>query len=281
MDKLLMEQLKEKEIELLKCFIEVCQKYGLTYFLAEGSCLGAVRHKGFIPWDDDIDVAMPRPDYDKFLKVAQNELPEHIFVQTKETDKEYPLSFAKLRNSNTTFVERSMKNLDINHGIYIDIFPLDGYPKNIIKKYIFIFKKYLYSFRISYLFNLSKAKRKITIKYLIKKLMKGLSKVLYKDINTAVQKREKLYKKYRYENSELIANNASPWEQKEVMPKEYYGKGTEGIFEGISVNLPENYHAYLSSVYGDYMELPPVEKREGHHYFTEIDINKSYREYVK
>ena len=98
-------------------------------------------------------------------------MPEYIFVQTTETDKEYLLSFGKLRNSNTTFVEKSMKNLNINHGIYIDIFPLDGYPKNIINKYIFIFKKYLYCFRISYLFNLSKGKSKITIKYIIKKLI--------------------------------------------------------------------------------------------------------------
>jgi lipopolysaccharide cholinephosphotransferase len=240
-----------------------------------------VRHKGFIPWDDDIDVAMPRPDYDKFLKVAQNELPEYVFVQTNATDKEYPLSFAKLRNSNTTFVEKSIKNLNINHGIYIDVFPLDGYPNNIIKKYIFIFKKYIYSFRISYLFNLSKAKRKITAKYLIKKLMKGLSKVLCKDVKTAVQKRDKLYRQYSYETSALIANNASPWEQKEVMPREYYGEGVEGVFEGISVKLPENYDAYLSSVYGDYMKLPPVEKREGHHYYENLDINKSYREYLK
>ena len=111
--------------------------------------------------------------------------------------------------------------------------------------------------------------------------MKVSSKLLYKDVNKAITKRDRLFRKYSYENSKLIANNASPWEQREVVSKEFYGEGVDGVFEGISVKLPQNYDAYLSSVYGDYMKLPPEEERVGHHYYTVIDIDKTYKEYTK
>ena len=122
-----LQKLKDIEKDMLVIFIQICKKYDMRYFLAGGSCLGAVRHRGFIPWDDDIDVVMPREDYEKFLKVARNELPENIFLQTGKTDNDFPMNFAKLRNSDTTFIETSVKNFKINHGVFIDIFPLDGY----------------------------------------------------------------------------------------------------------------------------------------------------------
>ena len=113
-------------LDILKEFIRICNKYELRYFLLGGSCLGTVRHQGFIPWDDDIDVGMPRPDYERFMEIAQNELPEYYFLQNSKTDPDYPLCFAKIRDSRTTFIERSVSHLNINHGIYFDIFPLDG-----------------------------------------------------------------------------------------------------------------------------------------------------------
>ena len=126
------EKLKKIEIELLLSFIEITKKYNLKYFLLGGTCLGAVRHNGFIPWDDDIDVGLPREDYEVFLKVAQAELPENVFLQNGNTDPEYTLNFAKLRNSDTTFMEQSFKNYKINHGVYIDVFPLDGYKNSFV-----------------------------------------------------------------------------------------------------------------------------------------------------
>lgn len=281
MEKDIMQGLKEKELEMLKHFIDICEKYRLRYFLVEGSCLGAVRHKGFIPWDDDIDVGMPRGDYDKFLSIAQAELPNNFFLQNHCTDKEYPMSFSKIRNSDTTFIEKSLQNCDINHGIYIDVFPLDGFTSNCIKKVFFIIKKYLLSFRISYLFVFEKkTPKKYTFRYFIKKVVKIISKVVYPDIKKAVLKRDEHYRKYKYDASKLVANHSSPYEQKEVMPKEFYGDGIDGVFEGINVKIPKNYDAYLSTLYGDYIELPPEEKRIGHHYHTILDCKKSYREYV-
>ena len=117
-----------KELELLKIFISICEKYHIKYFLACGSVLGAIKYKGFIPWDDDIDVCLLRPDYERFLDVANAEIPEWCFIQNSKTDPAFPHFFSKLRNSNTTFIEKGTAHLHINHGIYLDIFPIDGYP---------------------------------------------------------------------------------------------------------------------------------------------------------
>jgi len=118
------------QIDMLKQFISICNDNQLRYYLLGGSCLGAVRHAGFIPWDDDIDVGMPREDFERFSAIAKEQLPEHLFFQTNTSDPEYINVFAKLRNSNTTYIETSAKNLNINHGVYIDIFPLDGISNN-------------------------------------------------------------------------------------------------------------------------------------------------------
>ena len=119
------ERLKAIELDILKAFIDVCKKNSLNYYLLGGSCLGAVRHHGIIPWDDDIDVGLLRADYNKFMEVGQKYLPEHYFLQNYRTDPEYYVNFAKIRDSRTTFIESSLKNLHINHGVYIDVFPLD------------------------------------------------------------------------------------------------------------------------------------------------------------
>ena len=125
-----MTELQEKEFELLKLFILVCSSLKLRYYLVCGSALGAVKYKGFIPWDDDIDVGMPREDYEVFVSKAQELLPENVFLQNYRTDKSFPHVFTKLRNSDTTLIEENMAHLNMNHGIFIDVFPLDGYPKN-------------------------------------------------------------------------------------------------------------------------------------------------------
>jgi len=101
----------------------------LTYYISYGTLLGAIRHKGFIPWDDDIDVCMPRGDYDRFIKEGSEYLPENYFIQTMESDPKYALNFAKLRDSNTALFEKHVLDVDINHGVFIDIFPVDGYIK--------------------------------------------------------------------------------------------------------------------------------------------------------
>ena len=271
----LLSRIKSIERELLKQFIEVCEKEGLQYFLVGGTCLGAVRHKGFIPWDDDIDVALPRPDYEKFLSVAPSHLGSNVFLQTFGTDPEYVYNFAKLRDSSTTFIETMLSRLNINHGVYIDIFPLDGGGSS-TESTCALFKKIKkYTRRISLCYY--KADRTFS-----EKVKYGIKKVIYcgSSISESVKMREKLYKTYDYGSSAWVANYGGGWGEREIMPRDVFGKGVQGTFEGLNVMLPENYDEYLTRLYGDYMTPPPVEKRAAHHHFTVIDLDKPYREYT-
>ena len=270
-----LKRLKETEIESLKIFLGICKKHNLKYFLIGGSCLGAIRHGGFIPWDDDIDIGMPRNDYDRFLAFAHSELPENLFLQTNISDPEYPLCFAKLRNSDTTFIETSLKNFKINHGVYLDIFPLDGIPDN---KYIK--KKQLFKLRI-----VNKAKSRYwngnIKKYTLKsKVVNGILKILYRNIHSITKKEEHIMRKYDYSKCNLIFNYCGAWGEKEIAEKEWFGQGKKANFEGLEVIVPVDSDAYLRRLYGDYMTLPPVEKRIGHHYCEIIDLDNSYKIYT-
>lgn len=271
-------EMKNVELDLLKVFISICNKHNLQYFLLGGSCLGAVRHGGFIPWDDDIDVGMPRKDYDLFQEIASKELSEHIFLQNHETDPEYVPCFAKLRDSNTTFIEKSCSHLRVNHGIYIDIFPLDGFTRSKWKKSLFFIQKYSYSYRIGQEY--VDGKEHIANERFYKKLLKKIILFRYRNLKYTVKKNDKLYRRFKYEKCDLIANHGGAWGQKEIVPKDYFGEGTKGVFEDVEVMLPEKYHEYLTALYGDYMTPPPPEKRVGHHYYTIVDTKKSYTNYI-
>lgn len=118
-------------MDMYLSFAEVCENYGLKYFVLGGTMLGAARHNGFIPWDDDLDVGMMRSDYEKFLKVAGNEFKHPLFLQTPYTDKDYYVSWAKIRNSESTGLSRVTAHRKFNQGLYLDIFPLDYCDPNI------------------------------------------------------------------------------------------------------------------------------------------------------
>ena len=269
-------KLKLIEIDLLDNFIKVCKKYDLKYYVIGGTLLGTVRHKGFIPWDDDIDVAMPRNDYIRFEKIAAKELPNYIFFQTRNSDPEYYLTMGKLRNSNTTFVETSVKNLNINHGIFIDVFPLDYYPENIIKQSLIDFNNLLLRFRFKKEMPIEAYKKKNVIGRTIDYIFSNIMTLFLPTVDLAYKYRYMLHRSCK--NSRLWANYGGAWGKKEIVPKQWYGKGKEMQFENIKVNVPEKYDLWLRRVYRNYMELPPVEKRVTHHYTEIIDVEHSYKE---
>ena len=267
------QKLKEIQIQMFCYFIDICKKEDLQYFVVGGTALGAVRHKGFIPWDDDIDVAMPREDYEKFIKKAPELLPKHIFLQCIDTEKNCPFAFVKLRDSNTTFIETTVHKFNINHGVFLDVFQLVGYPSNRFLQRRFDFINKLYTIRNLMNLYLPKGSLKTRIIQL-------LLKIIFPIDNVIPIKRNKLFKKYKYKDSDIIANYNGAWGKREVMSKSYFGNGSKGLFEGIEVILPENYDKYLTSLYGDYMQLPPEEKRVSHHYCTVIDLDTSYTKYI-
>lgn len=267
------EELKLVEIEILREFLRICDHLNLRYYLLGGTLLGAVRHQGFIPWDDDIDVGMPRMDFEIFLEKAPKMLPEHLFLQSIWSDPGYLPCFAKIRNNNTTFIETTSAHHKINHGVFIDIFPLDFYPEDKKEQKKFDRKKLLLTHRIQQGYN---APFPGNAKLLI---LSVASRLRHPSLKKAVIKKEDLYKSTT--QSALWGNYGGAWGKKEIVPADWYGEGTEVIFEGMKVMAPVQYDKWLTQVYGDYMQLPPEEKRVGHHYVDIIDLHKSYKEYME
>lgn len=270
-----MNDLQKAEFELLKIFIEICEKCGLKYYMVCGSALGAVKYSGFIPWDDDIDVALPRYDYDKFCEVAAHYLPSNIFLQNFHTDPQFPHVFSKLRNSDTTFIEKDTSHLNINHGVYIDVFPLDGYPVEDSDARIFELKRKLLSWK-QYCALKDKSKFKIRIRNSFFRVL-GYHKRTHKTL----AKLENLYKSFDLQSSKLWCNYGNWQGRLEYAPKEQYGDGVRTIFEGIEVVVPKSYDEYLTQKFNDWRADLPKDQQVGHHYYEVCNLNRSYKSYVK
>ena len=267
-------QIKELQavaLALFKDFLQVCGTLGLRYYVLGGTALGAVRHKGFIPWDDDIDVGMPRADYQVFLEKAQALLPESVFLQTFETDPEFYANFAKLRNSGTTFIETSLRNSNMNHGVYIDIFPLDDYPDGKWDRFWVKACNMLLNGRLAAAFYYDDSLP------LRSRLKHTICKILCPSLDKALRDRDLLMRSCR--SGSILANYCGAWGEKEFVPAEWFSDGCELEFEGLPVRVPKEYHRYLTQLYGDYMTPPPPEKRIGHHYADVIDLHKPYTAY--
>lgn len=272
-----MTELQKIEFELLKKFVEICNKYNLTYYLVCGSALGAAKYQGFIPWDDDIDVALPRKDYEIFLEKAQELLPEHVFLQNYRTEKYFYVLGSKLRDSRTTYIEKGIEHLPINHGVFIDIFPLDGYP--VEEKEIRLFeRKKMYYYRRRYVRLRPIIHRDIglTVCSCLHRLFG-----MYSDTEKYVRENEQLNKKYPVGKSKLWCNYANSKSKLEYAPQWHYGVGTTMKFEGLDVRIPEKYDEYLTQKYGDWRADLPKEKQVGHHYYEVCDLDTPYTEYLE
>lgn len=260
--------LKAKELDIFKAFIAVCEKLNVKYYLIGGTLLGAVRHGGFIPWDDDIDVGIPRPDYERFLAEAQAYLPEHLFLQTFDTDPEYPQVYAKIRDTETAFIEIPVSHRKMNHGIFMDIFPLDFHPASISEPP----KCRLLNLRISCAFRKEAFSARV-------RLLRFPSRLLHPTLKGALTAKDKRHRKYT--SGENYANYCGIYGKREIIPAEWYGEGTPILFEGVEAIAPKEYDKVLTSIYGDYMTPPPPEKRVTLHVTDVIDTEKSYKEYIK
>ena len=262
-----MTELQEKEFGLLKELDRVCRRLRIPYFLVCGSALGAVKYGGFIPWDDDIDVAMYREDYDRFCREAQALLPEHLFLQNFRTEPAFPQIFSKLRNSETTYIETTAAKLPINHGIFLDIFPLDGYPRGrAAGKLLELGKRLCGSILLSAYELPEGGPRRLW------RLLK-----LHRRTRTVAGILDRLVRRYPVSGSELVCNHGNWQGVLDYAPVSWFGAGTEKEFEGLKVLVPVCFDEYLRRKYGDYEQDPPAGQQKGHHYCDVCDCRTSYR----
>ncbi len=257
-----LKKLQNIELKILKEVDKVCTEYDINYYLGEGSLLGAVRHEGFIPWDDDIDILMMREDYEKFLKIAPSAISKDYEIQHSSLIENYWSPFIKVRYLGESFFKQShIAHLTNNNGPLIDIFPLDNVPKSdsfgqMLQAYTIKFYRGMLSYKL---------KTRIPKKwkgYIVKFCSNFVSvKSIHKKLN-------KTFIKYNNDENKYIVNLASYYNyKKQTVPKEWYGKPKIVKFENLCMPIPNKSHEILTSVYGDYMELPPVEKRVIKHHF--------------
>ena len=260
-------ELQLKEIEILKAFIKVCNDYNLKYYIGGGTLIGAIRHKGFIPWYDDIDVSMPREDYEKLLNEYYDKFPSNIKINHYKFYPEVYFYPAKLMDTNITVLERRLEKNEEYTKLSIDVFPLDGFPNGKIQQQIYKFKYYYYRMLIGFC-NVdilrTTVKRKLHERILIKfaKIF-NLNKKM--NLNKIRNKFDRFLKKYKIDDCNLIGGISGAYGIKEFVPKDYFGEGKILSFEGMDVNAPSKAEEYLTHMYGDYMTLPPEEERTTGH----------------
>ena len=258
-----------KGLEMALFFDEFCKKHGLLYYFCGGCCIGALRHQGFVPWDDDVDVFMPRADYEKL---------KQLWVDTPEYSIQYPTrkvvtenQFATICANNTTFIKTYQMNLDINHGLVLDILPLDGCPTGWRRK-LQKFWALLYS-----LFVVGKAPENHSkLLYILGKIALGI--VRPKAWRYAVWRFcEKQMSKYPIEKCDYVTELcAGPHYMQNEYRREWFDSAVRKEFEGHQMPLPVGYDSYLRMAFGDYMQLPPEDKRVCHHAFEVMDMDNSY-----
>ena len=263
-------KLQLKLLDIMQDFHEVCLKHDITYYMLGGTMLGAVRHKGFIPWDDDMDVGIPRNDYDRLLNLPQTEWPSNIKIKTPYNSTDLLFPYSKIMDINTTLIEDRLDG--IIEGIYIDIFPLDGAGNSFFSAKL----RYKLHYWNEGLLNNNQdhGEKRTVLRRLVQRFARS------QDVRNLYFKTEKWMKNVSYAKSSIVGNYSGSWGFKEFTKKEVMGVPELYDFEGLKLFGASKPDEYLTSLYGNYMKLPPVEKRKSHHRFKYLNLHQPFAEYV-
>ena len=260
--------LQLRVLEILRAVDATCRQHGLHYYIWAGTMIGAVRHKGFIPWDDDLDIAMPRPDYEQLIAHQKEWLPAPYEMVCAENDPRYPLPFAKIQDGSTTLIERM--HLKYLGGIYLDVFPIDGTPKGWLHRKCH-FARYQYYKRVLYLLFRDPYKHG----HGPNSWVPLLSRRLY-SLDEVQRKIRRILTKYRYEDCDMVADYDDG--SRGIMAKSVLGTPTPYRFEDMEALGVEQYDTYLSNKYGDYMTIPDGAHQRQHNFHL-LDLEHSYKTY--
>lgn len=264
-----LKKLQMIEFEILQELDRVCKKHKITYHLFGGTLIGAVRHKGFIPWDDDIDICMRREDYNRFIDVCRKELNDSYFLQNYKTDPNFFHSFVRIRKNGTVVMQRQYKDIDMHHGVFIDVFPYDNIPDSAKAK-----KMQYTLMRVNRIIKNFKIKKKGN-KRNIKGAMKDLVSLTVKPIpvrlfNSFETYLATYYNKKDTRTSTLMVEAIQINHKRCATKNDKFYETKEYAFEGQMFVGPRHYDEILTNMYGDYMALPKESDRQPHHNIVEF-----------
>jgi len=265
-------------LDLLKEFHKFCLKHNLKYYIIGGTLLGAVRHKGFIPWDVDADVAMPRSDYERFLILVEKDFPSEYFVQNIRTDKMFYTPKTKILVKGTRKYNAKRYAVSSRNGLNLDIFPLDVVPKGYIKRKIQRWK--IKTLRKITSFKVVEHYEPKTIWEKFKKFIIRSFQLLSKPIpqRKIVDCMTKTMTKYNNIDSGFLCSMASHYDyNKQVMDKSIYGEGRLIEFEDTKLIAPDRTIDYLTQIYGDYLKIPSKEKQEAMYKNLRLDLDDNMK----
>ncbi len=260
--KLTDEQLRTLQLNLLEMLIEIdriCRKYNIKYSMDGGTLLGAVRHGGFIPWDDDIDVIMRREEYQKFYKACRKDLDKkRFFLQEYRTDRHYRWGYEKLRRKDTEFVRLGQEHLKSRGGIFVDIFVVDNVPDGFFMRRLhlsacYVIRKLLYA--------------QLGMKNADSLLLRKWYGLLYRAVprDVVFSWRNRIARRCNKRRTQLVRHMTYPYARSRYgMPGECFDEMRDMQFEGYTFRAFRKYDKYLTALYGDYMKLPPKEQQKAH-----------------
>lgn len=263
MKELSLQELKEIEFEILKVFDSFCKENNIRYFLSHGTLLGAIRYKKFIPWDDDVDVLVPREDYNRLLSLYQDNERYRLFAFEKDQNYRYP--YAKLCDMTTRKDEPSYNN-GVVLGVDMDIFPLDAWDDSLEKAKREVKSQRKAMFRLG----LTKLKKPDSLNP-IKRFVKGVVMALCKMRGSEHYLRKLIKGSQAYKNAEAVYLGNKAWcvyGERDIIPAEVFANSVEIEFEGERFPAPADWDKYLTCLYGDYLPEPPKEKQKTHHSFV-------------
>lgn len=256
-----MQKLHKVELLLAKELDRICKKYDLKYFMLAGTLLGAIRHKGFIPWDEDMDFGMMRSDYEKFLEVAPQELdPQVFFLQTLDSDDHYPKAYAKLRLVNTHIKEYTMRHCDCMDGIFIDLFPMDFVPADVQAQKKAQKQRFLWNAMLDFKCGNDSI---LNHKEVIRKTLRFTSHFFSR--KHMVNKKKEIYGHADDQpTAQIVTAQGSYGYFKEIIPYAYTKEIIYYPFEDLQLPGFKDYDGYLTSFYHDYMQIPPKSAQNKH-----------------
>lgn len=264
---------QDKILETMKFIDKLCREHGIVYYIMGGTALGAVRHSGFIPWDDDLDIFMTPDQYKKFKTVFENSNSEQFILQEWRTDKKY-LEYAKIRMNGTTFIEDNFKERkDMHHGIYVDIMILHKVPENkFIQKIVYYESKFVTLYGLSQRNWKPKSKsQEVVLKSLKFMPCKLMARIAYSHIYRYDNRKDNY--KYCYWITPAKFRNG-------LFDKTFFEKPIDIPFEDTNLLGSEKIKEYLEYRYGDYMKLPSEEQRKAAVHAYVFDTEKNYTEYL-